>query len=384
MKIDIIAPTLPPKLDGIGDYTARLAERLGERHRVRVLTTPGDYTSLNGVEIVPTFDYKHRTSVLNIVDVVAMGRPDCVLLQYQPFSYGRWGLNPFLPTAMRRIRQASPGTRVSVMVHEPFVPVLDVKHAVMTTWQRWQLWMLGCAADTIFFSIEPWVEEFRTWFRPDKVRHLPIASNIPVVDGDRATLDVEPGTIVLGLFGQAHSACLLDRVLASWYALDRDGIPATVLYIGPQVDRVKESLPGVRLITTGPLDAVDVSRHLSAIDIFLSPFVDGVSTRRGSMMAALEHGLPIVGTVAHHTDTILRRAHGESLLLAPADSSKAFVDQVVRLTVDVDLRRRIGANSREFYRRHFSWDRIAEAIVDAAEPRPTAAVSLPMKELALK
>ena len=423
MKIDIIAPALPPKLDGIGDYTANLVRRLATSNDVRVLTTSGDYTPIDGVEIAPAFEYARRASVLSLERRVANRRPDCVLLQYMPFSYGRWGLNPFLPMAIRRIRRASPSTRIALMVHEPFVPVLDWKHAVMTTWQRWQLWSLGHNSDMAFFSIEPWAEEFRSWFPAATVRHLPIASNIPVEPSDpaatRAALGIDPSTIVLGLFGQAHSAVLLDRVLDSWTALERAGTKAVVLYVGPQVDRVKANLPGVRLITTGALDAVDVSRHLAAMDIFLSPFVDGVSTRRGSMMAALEHGLPIVGTVAEHTDTILRRENGESLLLAPvtspspsakgqsrfqnsplwrrgvASSSEPgrgnpesgddpFVDHVLTLAADPALRHRMGVNAADFYRRHFSWERIAAKIVDVAHPSSASPGWAQTRELAAK
>ena len=34
----------------------------------------------------------------------------------------------------------------------------------------------------------------------------------------------------------------------------------------------------------------------------LTPYVDGVSARRSSMMAVMEHGVPIVSTTGHLTD----------------------------------------------------------------------------------
>src|SRR5207244_1468495 len=111
-------------------------------------------------------------STAQIGRCVEADRPDWVLLQYNPFSYGRWGLNPYLPLVMWRLRRRCPETRFALLVHEPFVPITSWKFAIETVWQRWQLWLLGQNADLIFFSIEPWAQRFRSWFPHKPVLHL--------------------------------------------------------------------------------------------------------------------------------------------------------------------------------------------------------------------
>ena len=56
--------------------------------------------------------------------------------------------------------------------------------------------------------------------------------------------------------------------------------------------------------------ADEVSRRLSAADLNLSAFIDGVSTRRGSLMAALQHGVASVGTRGYLTDQMLLNEDG--------------------------------------------------------------------------
>ena len=126
-----------------------------------------------------------RHEILRIVDVIEKDRPDWLFIQFNQFSYGRWGLNPFLPLAIARIRRRCPGTRIAWMAHEDFVPITNWRFAVMTIWQRAQFKALGQMADHIFFSIEPWTEKYQAWFPRKPVTHLPVGSNIPHVGPSR-------------------------------------------------------------------------------------------------------------------------------------------------------------------------------------------------------
>ena len=54
------------------------------------------------------------------------------------------------------------------------------------------------------------------------------------------------------------------------------------------------------VIWTGYVSAELVTEILLAADLFLAPFEGGISSRRGSLMAAIVHGLPIVSTPPEH------------------------------------------------------------------------------------
>ena len=123
MKIHMISAALPPRLDGIGDHSAHLAAELARSSDVAVLTGAPAPDPIPGVRVRTAFAADDPASVWGLACPVAQDRPDWVLLQYNPFSYGRWGWNPHLPRVMRRIKRDAPGTRLALMVHEPFVPI---------------------------------------------------------------------------------------------------------------------------------------------------------------------------------------------------------------------------------------------------------------------
>ncbi len=367
LRIHIIAPALPPKLDGIGDHSARLATALTAAGAEVTLLAPRDVPldPVPGVRVVPAFTPLDRRSVWDLVPIVAAHRPDWVLLQYNPFCYGRRGLNLSLPRAFAAMR--SPATRLAVFAHEQYVPVLDVKHAVMTTWQRWQFRQLGRAADVVFSSIQRWADQNRERFACP-VLHVPVGSNVPRVAitpaEARARLSIEPGVAVLGVFGTAHNSRLLEPTRHAVEAAAVAGHRPLLLYIGPDGAAMRAAFPGVRLIADGPLPAEEVSRRLSAVDVYLGGFVDGVSTRRGSWLAALQHGLACVGTHGGKTDDLFRvaAAAGEVVLTDPADPH-AFDRPVLDLLADPDRRARMGQAAAALSRRAFAWDVLAGLVL---------------------
>jgi glycosyltransferase involved in cell wall biosynthesis len=371
VHIQIVSATLPPQCCGIGDYTAALTRHLTGSAQVTILTAEGCAAApVPGAQIEACFSREHPRSVRGICRAVAAHRPDWLLLQYNPFSYERRGMNPYLPLAIRRVRRTCPETQFALMVHEPFVPIRDGKTAVMGLVQRCQLWMLGRAADLLFFTIEPWARRFRPWFPGKPVVHLPVGSNIPCVGGSRgearARLGIREETLVLGLFGTAHPSRMLDWVRAAALAA-RSVTDTMVLSIGPHSSVIRERLGEVPVLAEGPLPAEEVSRRFRAMDIYLVPFAEGVCTRRTSLMTGLQHGIPTVGTEGAHTDDVLRRENGRSLLLASADAPDDFTAHVRRLQADPDLRRRLGQQAIHLYEREFAWERVVSRLLTALQ-----------------
>lgn len=382
IRIAMIAAALPPQLDGIGDYTANLAAELAKSVCVTVLTgQEAHYCPIPGVAIEPTFSARHTRSVWRIAERAAADRPDWALLQYNPFSYGRWGLNLHLPLVMRALRKNLPGTRIAVMVHEPFVPVINARFAIMTTWQRWQLWMLGRNADVLFFSIEAWAKRFAQWFPGKPVSHLPVGSNIPRVpiprEEARSRLGIRDEAVVLGLFGTMHGSRLLDRVRGAAEAVCGTGREALLLYMGPQGPAVRRALGGIATITDGPLPPEEVSRRFAAVDVYLTPFIDGVSTRRTSLMTGLQHGVATVGTHGALTDTLLSEQNGCALLLADVNDPEGFNSHVLRLMEDKGFRQALGRAGQGLYENQFAWRRIAQRWFDAVGRCPHKQVQTP-------
>lgn len=367
----MVAAALPPQLDGIGDYTTALTAQLISQAQCDItILTGSDFepAPVEGARIVPTFRYSEPASVAHIREKVIAERPDWLLLQYNPFAYGKWGLNLYLPRVLRDLKKECPGLRLAVMFHEAFVPVISWKFAVMTTWQRLQLWQLGQAADAAFFSIQPWAQRYQSWFPHTPVTHLPVGSNIARVQTGRTEarerLGFTDGDFVVGMFGTAHVSRMLPLIGDTLQALAKAGHKVTLLYIGPNGEAVRAHIGRARLNADGCLPGYEVSRRFAAMDMYLAPFRDGVSTRRTSLMTALQHGIAVVGTWGVWTDDLLLAENGKAFVLCDTRQERAFQEQALRVAGDANLRVHLGRGAAELFAREFTWERIAGRLLD--------------------
>jgi len=364
MQINLVFPALPPALDGIGDHTALLAQAL---HRagctVRVRTAQREAASIPGVDISLDFDITPPWNVRRLADAVAADPPDWLFVQFNQFSYGRYGFNPWLPWTLREIQHRTPDVQIAWMAHEDFVPPKNWKFAIMRQWQRWQFRTLGHLADSIFFSIDPWVRKYQSWFPETPVSHLPVGSNIPHEGWSqteaRQAIGIDPDAFVVGVFGTMRASRLPGHIRAAVSALHERDPHIRVLYVGPDGEALQAALPGISLVDAGRLPASEVSVHLSGMDIHLAPFVDGMSTRRGSAMAGLQHGVTTLSTDGPLTDTILRDLDETAFLLTPVESQSAYAQAALDLYPAEARRSEIGQSGQRVFDDLFSWEAIA-------------------------
>jgi glycosyltransferase involved in cell wall biosynthesis len=365
---------MPPSLDGIGDYTAHLAAALKTTSDVSVLTRSGELSPIDGVALHGLFQFSDPSSMNAILPVIERDKPDWVILQYNPFGYGKWGRNLTLPKVARRIAVMRPQTRFAFMVHEPYVQLENPKFCVMTTWQRYQFWALGQAADCVFCSIEHWAGRFQRWFPKNTVHHLPVGSNISLCkinpDEAKKRLGLD-SKFVIGMFGTLHVSRLVDRLALAVEAALSNKRDVAVLYVGPNKDIVANSIKHlpVKLVADGALSAQEVSLRLQAIDLYVVAFNDGVSTRRGSLMAGLEHGLPTVGTKGVFTDNVFLNCDGDAIELVDAGDANAFSDKVKILSATANDSKRLclGRGASELFQENFTWPKIADKMVSALQ-----------------
>jgi glycosyltransferase involved in cell wall biosynthesis len=381
MRIDLTFPVLPPSLDGIGDHTAHLARALADEGcTVRVLTTQEEWTPLRGVKVQRAFHLQRRRGILELIDVYrSRPHPDWLLLQFEQFSYGRWGLNPFLPLALRQIKRIAPATKIAVMFHEDYMPAHGIKSAIMSSWQRLQFRSIGRIADLALLSTAPWVDAYADWFPNTRTAHLPVGSNLPHIDTEasavRAELGLSPETLVLGFFGSAHPSRLLEHVAAAADACRAHHPTVAVLYIGPHGNRVKGTLgPEANVLDLGPLPADAVSVYFAAMDLYLAPYERGVSTRRGAFLAGLQHGLPTVSTSGSETGAILLQHEGIAFTLSPWSRSDVFANIVITLSNDLSKRRTMGQAGQKLYATTFDWPNIARRLLTHLTPQSETAV----------
>ena len=128
-------------------------------------------------------------------------------------------------------------------------------------------------------------------------------------------------------------------------AAGRGGEQVRAKLISAQPDLRIASQPGLaeRVHATGTMSANNISLHLSACQLLLQPFIDGVSSRRTAVMAGLAHGIPIVTTSGRLTNLW---AESKAVVLAPGADAAALVKETSELLSDETSRRRLSAAGR--------------------------------------
>ncbi len=208
-------------------------------------------------------------------DLPTLRSYDTVVLQYNPFLYGRWGFAPSLVASLSRACLGDGGCRLALMVHEPYVPITDWRTAIMGGTQRAQLRTLHALSDLVFASIEPWTPLLASWRPHRPVSHLPVGSNLPDRREERAIgrkeIGADVATLVVVSFGTGHPSRLIDHLVAAANAIAQCGERVLMLNLGAGARRLDGLDRRVRVVQPGFLPASHVARLLSAGDLFLVP-----------------------------------------------------------------------------------------------------------------
>src|SRR5262249_20635493 len=117
-----------------------------------------------------------------------------------------------------------------------------------------------------------------------------------------------------------------------------------------------------RVRASGLLAPDALSLHLSACDLMLQPYGDGVSTRRTSMMAALAHRRPAVTTSGLLTEALWKQRR--AVALAPVGEPAALGPMVVRLMDDVGERARLGRAAAQLYAERFDLEHTLAVLIE--------------------
>jgi len=389
-RILFVTGEYPPMQGGVADYTRELARALAAAgQEVGVLTSaqatppPAD----PGIAVFPEVT-SWGWRIWDVLDAfTADWQPDVVHIQYQTAAFG---MHPAINLWAWRPWSQRPRALTAVTFHDLLPPYLFPK----AHWLRLRDWVTNTLALTmdIVITTNPEDTEQLRAIRPDVVE-IPIGSNIPdnpPPDFDRAAWRAHWGVprdapliCYFGFLNASKGGEMLVDVLGE---LVERGIDAHLLMIGGRVGasdptnyaylqkveaRIAERGLSDRVHWTDHIPSQQVSAAFHISDVCLLPYQDGASYRRGSFMAALEHGMAIVTTapMTPYPDLI----HGQTLLFAPPDNVQAMTDAVARILQDEELRRRLGENARTLSRK-FTWQAIARAYLRAyaSTPLPTS------------
>ena len=362
----VITGEYPPQSGGVSDYVFLLAKALAEAHDEVHIWCPRyerPALELPGVTVHGTLgrflpaDLRQTARELDNFPA-----PRHLLIQWVPHAYGHRSLNvPFCLWLRNRARR---GDAIDLMVHEPYLPFKrsSLRQTVAALVHRLMTMIVLRSAKHVWISTLAWRPYLEPYApaRPLGFDWLPVPSNVPVAgNGGEATRIRDryaPNGLLVGHFGTYGSAIAasLREILTGMLR----EIPETpVLLMGGGSQRFLEDFiakcPSAKgkIQATGRLGQMELSHHLSACDVLIQPYPDGVSSRRTTVMAALEHGRAVVTTSGPLTESIWESSR--AVALAPAGDTEAFLRSLTRLMTSNEERIRLGDAAGELYRSRF-------------------------------
>lgn len=358
----LVTGQYPPETGGVGDYTELLAHELAAEGDEVHLFTPGyvDAGTASGPEIHPLPGHFGPAALRELGRALDQFDPAVPLLvQYTPQAYGARSMNVAFCAWLCRLQRP-----LWIMFHEVAFPLgwrQRPQHNLLGATHRLMARLAALRAERIFVSIPAWGATLQQLGVHTPAEWLPVPSNLPTSVTAWATAAVrdrfapESGAGMIGHFGTYGGAIgtLLHLVLPALLSTDRrrqavligrgsEAWAAELVYRHPELQG--------HVHATGALPAAEVPAHLAACDLLLQPYPDGVSTRRGSAMAGLALGVPLVTTHGPLTEPVWR----ESGAVALAATGTELVQLAERLLADPDQRRTLGGKGRALYETRFS------------------------------
>jgi glycosyltransferase involved in cell wall biosynthesis len=388
MRIGFITGEYPPMEGGVGAFTHELAAALAALgHEVHVLThRQAAHNGAPNVHVAAEVRDWNWAALAQAQRWARQNRLEVINLQYEAAAFGK--VAPLVHLLPMRLSNFATVTTF----HDLLVPYLFPKAGGL----RYQA-LLSLARNAKGVIVTNVQDELQLAQERGvaPIRRIPIGSNIapaPPPDFDRAALRAAHGIpedgVLIGYFGFLNAskgaACLLRGVA---HALQQ-GVNAYLMLIGGRTgssdstnahyaERVDDLIArlqlGERVRRTGFIESAAVSAHLLTCDMLALPYTDGVSFRRGSFMAGLAHGCPIITSTPALPLPELH--HGDQVYLVPPEQPEALGEAIRTLAESPQLRARLSHFARQLAEQ-FTWTRIAqrtadfflEVIAESAEP----------------
>jgi glycosyltransferase involved in cell wall biosynthesis len=337
--------------DGVADYSEKLRE-----------AGAGCGIAFE-IARVPWAENGWRDALSELRRAAGAWRDHWVFLQYTTLAWSMRGFSWRAPGVLKLLRRC--GARPAVVFHD-FMPARGsgiVARARAWTQQR-VLRRLYARSDLAIFTVPvekiPWVPALR-----DKAVFIPVGSNFPELDLHRDWSQSSPASgATVAIFGITDGATGDEEIRDIAYALkcvQTKGVRVRLLALGRGTaafeDHFRQALngSGIELSVLGLIPGGKLVQVLAGAQAMLC--VRGhVSSRRGSAIAGISCGLPIVGYRGPETGFPISEA---GVVLVDRGDREALGRGLARVLTDEIFHQELRQRSTAASQKYFCWKAIA-------------------------
>lgn len=360
-KLIVICPHYPPKASGVGDYVHMMSSAWAKLYdEVFIFTEQKNPVSPLAKNIrVESCSINQLT-----IGIYHTIKNDCndadVLFQFTPNLYARAGMNFKLLLGLIVLRSA--GIKYSFYFHEKQYPLsFNPKDVILGSLQF------------IIYSILKLSSHKSIYSYADMQRIgigeyvVPVCSNMPEI----ASMSGSPVSTKYHLnkffmyFGTTHPSKCLDWVIKAYNELsDAKKSEYPLIIVGTK----QEDLPLKPICARNPikclgyLPAEEVSQLLTEATLVLSPYIDGISSRRGSTIGAICNGASVVSNLGRNSN--LEFPWEEFMLVSSEASFESYRNKFLLVCENISSYSGLSSKAREAYLKYFAHDILATKIRD--------------------
>lgn len=300
-----------------------------------------------------------RRALKELEEQISSRRGEWALVQYTALAWSIHGFPVRFVSLIRCLKRA--GMKVVIVFHDPEAfPGDRLRDRVRRRLQLAVMRRASRLAEKIVSTVN--IDRVR-WMHVESIRakafSVPVGSNLPVPAGDvRFSKQECPVIVVFGMSNpQAEASLIAGVVLRAAKDLGR----LRLTLFGREVKRVENILQTFFEGTEVDLEVLGIVSSYQAGVLLVNADVQlfvrsGLSARRGSAIAGISCGLPIVGFANDETAFPITEA---GVRLVPIGDADGLFRELVSVLRDDILRKALRSRSLDATEKYFSWECIA-------------------------
>src|SRR5580658_753843 len=309
-----------------------------------------------------------------------------VLVQYTALAWSERGFPLRFLRVLRILRQA--GAQVAMVYHD--VLPYHGSRTIDKLRRRAQIHAMNEALRscdlgvfTVALSKIPWIGKKHT-----RAVSIPVGANLPAPETawsvKRDEANRPPTVCVFGITGGEGGIWEIASISEALQIVAERLGKLRLVVMGRHSDTAEKALRNlmdklpIEVSALGILPGEEIVRHMACCDVLL--FVrGGISSRRGSAIAGIACGLPVVALDGPETASPITE---EGVVFADPKRQRGLGEALLKVLSDAEYRGSLAERSRRAQEKYFSWGAIAAKYAQALRPTDGTVTRIPDRPLA--
>ncbi|MED3793804.1 glycosyltransferase family 4 protein [Niallia alba] len=355
MKLLFVSGSIPNMPCGVGDYSLKLINALKKKGNTKIKVLTSNHEEVNEIQNVEikkiSSDWSLLGTLSNLFKYFRKDHFDLIHVQYPTTGYKK-GLGVFSVFLYSKVKKIP----IVLTLHEfsrfhylkkgLFSLILSImsSHIILTTKNEYDVL----------------IKRGKLFRLSRKTTIIPIGSNIPAVN-TKKTIKLD----TICFFGFLYADKQIPSILNTIRMAKNKNIILKLRVIGSEhpdspgeLNKLKQLVMKMNLdehvefFIEKPSEIV--AELISECIACVLPYKDGVSLRRGSLLAALEQDCVVISNIGEHTPEIIKNK--KNILLA--ETEEEILESVEFLKGNPNKREEIAKNARETLLADRSWEEI--------------------------